>query len=84
VDDYLIELINPFLGAGGPEAEAVRLWTREGCLVATAQRNEGRYIIDDEITHGTILYRNWQDALADAGRMTCSEIDRLSQMETFG
>ena len=83
VDNYLIELINPFFGAGGQEAEAFKLWTREGTLIATAQLHEGRYHIDDEIADDTILYLDWQDALADAGRMARSEIDHLSQMETF-
>jgi hypothetical protein len=83
VDDYLIELINPIFRVGGQEAEAFKLWTREGNLIATARLREGRYVIDDEVTDDTILYRDWQDALADAGRMTRSEIDRVSQMETF-
>ena len=83
MDNYLIELINPFFGAGGQEAEAFKLWRREGSLIATAWLHEGRYLIDDEITDDTILYRDWQDALADAGRMTRSEIDHLSLMETF-
>ena len=81
--DNLIELINPFFGAGGQEAEAFKLWTREGILIATAQLHKGRYLIDNEITDATILYRDWQDALADAGRIDRSEIDYLSQMETF-
>ena len=83
VDNYLIELINPFFGAGGQEAEAFKLWTREGSLIATARLHEGRYVIDDEIADDTILYRDWQDALADVGRISRSEIDHLSQMETF-